>query len=1458
MALIKHARFEVIEAKVAPRRGGGLIKDAHRHSFSYTPRAGYLYVRSRAISSRTNDNFDTFPAEEIEQGWQTFIGKPVFVNHKNEDHRRARGVIIDAVLHQDTAPDGTPDTWVEVLMEVDAIRFPKLAKAILAGDIERTSMGTDVAYSICSFCGNKAETPLQYCSHIPRLKGKRIRRRTASGDGTEDVLVHEICCGLRFFENSLLVEPPADPTAFFLGVDDRGVKMEPSLAKAVSRHTAIQEWDIPRGSTQVTEHKPPLRVRFKRGFTTLPGWGRNMHATTNQKLVIPSGADGQAFLTYTDPNGVARAFVEVSREYVEGDFTEHDISAQIKVDAQALEFIDAPTGGREVIPPGKTTCPMSGQKVKFQNNQFVVPCPGCGESVKQTRQGVYAKHNAGPRINEADCPASGQVPSADHTGRDCPECGMKDVVRTKSYPMADHKPLHGRMASVVASRESALMETEWYTPTGSTGSPYLITVSPWSEARFYPGKEFIAEVRYSPDGPELEMSALGRTAAEAVANVKKSLDQWAQDGYPRLGARTARYSEYESGYADGSADAADKVPSRHEGRDDDYGRGYAAGYHAHDEVVRTRRIPRDPIIDWGTIAARDVTQDGQFEPTGDAWGDISPSEPATEFQGETTVKTAMRKTALTQAEVDQIGAKFPADMQARIAPLLPYMVYGPSYNRGITEHMLTAARMGDARAEEREWWVRNAEAQYHFEQTGEWLRPIHPANDAQGEQQRMFGARTAAVIEWDAGAYARAYRDDDEPFSVDDGKCSSCGVWIGASSDGVFTPFYETAPGTYLCEDCLMDQEAHTSMRKRAEWTQGWASANTYPGLSETVALHSLTQDGGSAEILRLPTGSYIWAATGRDTEDGSGEAASLDAAKAEAEQFLHDHNQIAGQVSLFGSRRMASRSDINYVVRGTDTGWEVLAGPFGEGDESWAAVLDANPGARVMNGEWFDAMGGPVRDLRQASRKQRTRTTAGIRGNEAQYLRDEAEFKDGIYRWKSNGQVPFDDLLTAAGVPDDVRARCAEVRDRETRAFLQEYRRQRENYVASPEEEAEIRANFDDPYSVIDVITGKPVLKRPASRKVGFGEVKAPAKIDTLRNKECSVCGEEDSYDGDGRCRVCGYLPPPEPFQDPDLGVAQKADMRDGPVNADLFKAPPFQEPDDDPEVESPEDDDDSKQKIGATRPVQHRLNPRKGQKAMIEGDTMRPTLATAQRQQQIIQTQARVITAKDRQIAHLRARLSRYEKVADVENPAQPVPEGGQQAAPNSTADTLAPATTTQVTSPGGVMPAPGAAATTVPTTPGGVVPAAPAATIDVTAPTSGYQQSADTMVTNVDVNTAGETIGDNAFQEGWTAAQSRTFASLRLARLRIQAGIESGDDLTVSQKIASSRMSNDAIRSEIQTLQQVAAQRPRQAQATRVASARQEIVRGIPSLVSTASPVVTLGAPSLAVDSGEFLFD
>jgi hypothetical protein len=246
----KWARTHILGARIFDGSVSSVLKTAHRAHFDFEPKHGYLYVRSRMISSRCNDNFDEFPGDEIEAGYLSFLGKPVFVNHHNEDHRRMRGLIVDAALHKDSNRDGSPDIWTEGLQEVDALTFPKLAAAILAGKIDRTSMGVDVAHSVCSVCANKATTPLEYCRHIPAMKGSKIMRRTADGSSRRE-LIRERCHGLSFFENSLLVEEPADPTAYFL---DKPV-MGPGLEHLSMSRTASRQQPPGRDRIEV-QHAP--------------------------------------------------------------------------------------------------------------------------------------------------------------------------------------------------------------------------------------------------------------------------------------------------------------------------------------------------------------------------------------------------------------------------------------------------------------------------------------------------------------------------------------------------------------------------------------------------------------------------------------------------------------------------------------------------------------------------------------------------------------------------------------------------------------------------------------------------------------------------------------------------------------------------------------------------------------------------------------------------------------------------------------------------------------------------------------------------------------------------------------------------------------------------------------------------------------------------------------------------
>ena len=60
----------------------------------------------------------------------------------------------------------------------------------------------------------------------------------------------------------------------------------------------------------------------------------------------------------------------------------------------------------------------------------------------------------------------------------------------------------------------------------------------------------------------------------------------------------------------------------------------------------------------------------------------------------------------------------------------------------------------------------------------------------------------------------------------------------------------------------------------------------------------------------------------------------------------------------------------------------------------------------------------------------------------------------------------------------------------------------------------------------------------------LAYGETIAPPKVDTLRDENCPICGEDDAYDGH-QCSICGYVAPPSPFGDPDLGLASRLDLR-------------------------------------------------------------------------------------------------------------------------------------------------------------------------------------------------------------------------------------------------------------------------------------------------------------------------
>ncbi|AEL98334.1 hypothetical protein LINSTU_97 [Mycobacterium phage LinStu] len=170
-------------------------------------RPGYLYTVVRAISARVNQNYDGWPSDELKKAAHTFIGKPVFVNHENYDPKKARGVVVAARY-----VENGNDKFIEVIQEIDAKRFPKLAHEIRTGGLDSVSMGAEAGFTICSYCGNKATDVPEMCDHVLYHKGERLPRHNRKTGKVEDVLVHESCHKISFFELSYVFDP-ADETA---------------------------------------------------------------------------------------------------------------------------------------------------------------------------------------------------------------------------------------------------------------------------------------------------------------------------------------------------------------------------------------------------------------------------------------------------------------------------------------------------------------------------------------------------------------------------------------------------------------------------------------------------------------------------------------------------------------------------------------------------------------------------------------------------------------------------------------------------------------------------------------------------------------------------------------------------------------------------------------------------------------------------------------------------------------------------------------------------------------------------------------------------------------------------------------------------------------------------------------------------------------------------------------------
>jgi hypothetical protein len=263
-----------------------------------------------------------------------------------------------------------------------------------------------------------------------------------------------------------------------------------------------------------------------------------------------------------------------------------------------------------------------------------------------------------------------------------------------------------------------------------------------------------------------------------------------------------------------------------------------------------------------------------------------------------------------------------------------------------------------------------------------------------------------------------------------------------------------------------------------------------------------------------------------------------------------------------------------------------------------------------------------------------------------------------------------------------------------------------------------------------------------------------------------------------------------------------------------------------------------------------------------------MRPALAALAEQQKIIDRLIESDKRKQAAISQLSrgleavARLTRTEhqvrtaifKRADEQNPAQPIPDPAGEAPTQSTSEAEAPEAKADVRAPGlvpGTNNDTAADAVSTAYTPGQDIPdTALHQLVDVTRPIDGTQgpRPLEETKTLVDVRVGDPMKAQVAFPVNGPFANAqrtssvvdgndRAIASLRLARLRIEAGMSDNDDevieMTAIAKDAS--LSDDSISREIETLTRVAKASKSTTDAPRNLVPRSAAVRTVPQFAS-----------------------
>lgn len=186
------------------------------------------YLVTPATAKYVNNNNDAWERKLLLACFRTFIGGENYVEHI-QIPELSKGKIIDAA-----ARDIGDSIYVDILVATDRKHKP-LIEAIASGQLSTLSMGAQVAFTICTKCGNVAEDELQLCRHIKYQKGNSFFDPMGQQRKIAELCGHVTAepGSVKFIEGSWVANP-AFPGAVLRNI------LDPAMAQMVETRRKIQ------------------------------------------------------------------------------------------------------------------------------------------------------------------------------------------------------------------------------------------------------------------------------------------------------------------------------------------------------------------------------------------------------------------------------------------------------------------------------------------------------------------------------------------------------------------------------------------------------------------------------------------------------------------------------------------------------------------------------------------------------------------------------------------------------------------------------------------------------------------------------------------------------------------------------------------------------------------------------------------------------------------------------------------------------------------------------------------------------------------------------------------------------------------------------------------------------------------------------------------------------------------